>query len=152
MIGAAGSGTRPAGTVDDGTVQLLLIGVEVHQELQHLIYHLVDPGVRPVDLIDDDDDPVVHLQGLLQHKPGLGHGALGSVHQEDYAVDHPQSPLHLAAEVGVARGVHDVDLYVFIVHRGVFRQDGNAPLPLQVVVIHDPFLHHLVLPVHASLF
>ena len=42
---------------------------------------------------------------LLQDKAGLGHGALRRVHQQQDAVDHLEDPLHLAAEVGVSRGV-----------------------------------------------
>ena len=33
----------------------------------------------------------------------------------------------------MARGVHDVDLGVLVVDGGIFRQNGDATLPLQVV-------------------
>ena len=41
--------------VDDREVELVLGGVEVDEEVVDLVQHLLDPGVRPVDLVDDDD-------------------------------------------------------------------------------------------------
>ena len=51
----------------------------------------------------------------------------------------------------MARGIHDVNLHVLIVDGGVLGQDGDAPLPLQVIGVHDPFHGGLVLPVNAAL-
>jgi hypothetical protein len=48
------------------------------------------------------------------------------------------------AEVGVARGVDDVDVGAFELDGAVLRQDGDAALLFQVVGIHDPFRHLLV--------
>ena len=56
-----------------------------------------------------------------------------------------------AAEVGVARGVHDVDLGVAVLDGGVLGQDGDAALTLQVVGVHDALHRLLVLAVHAAL-
>ena len=111
----------------------------------------MDPRIGTVDLVDHHDDPVAQLQGLGQDEAGLGHGALRRVHQQEHAVDHLQHPFHLAAEVGVARRVHDVDLGILIMDGGVLGQDGDAPLPFQVPGVHDPVLHHLVFPENAPL-
>ena len=46
---------------------------------------------------------------LRQHVAGLGQRPLGRVDQQQDAVDHGQGPLDLAAEVGVARRVDQVD-------------------------------------------
>ena len=94
---------------------------------------------------------MAQLQGAAEYKAGLRHGALGGIHQEDNAIDHLQNTLHLAAKVGVAGGIHNVDFYVLIVDGGIFGQDGNAPLPLQVVGVHDPVHGGLILPVNAAL-
>ena len=104
-----------------------------------------------VDLIYYHDDPVAQLQGLGQHEAGLRHGALRGVHQQDDAVDHLQDALHLAAEVGVARSIHDVDLHILILDGGVLGKDGDAPLALQVVGVHNALHHGLIFPVHAGL-
>ena len=45
---------------------------------------------------------MTQLQRPAEDEAGLGHGALGGVHQQDHAVDHLQDALHLAAEVGMA--------------------------------------------------
>ena len=49
------------------------------------------------------------LQRLAEHELGLRHGAFGGVDQQHHAVDHRQDALDLAAEVGVAGRVDDVD-------------------------------------------
>ena len=63
-----------------------------------------------VDLVDHDHRLVAQLQGLAQDEAGLGHGALDGVHQQQHAVGHLEHALDLAAEVGVAGRVDEVDL------------------------------------------
>ena len=150
-VGRIAGGTVAAGAEEHGGIQLLVGGVQVHQQLQHLVHHLVDALVGPVDLVDHHNDPVAQLQGTAQHEAGLGHGTLRRVHQQDDAVDHLQDALHLAAKVGVARGVHDVDLGVPVPDGGVLGHDGDTALPLQVIGVHDPVHDLLVFPVYAGL-
>ena len=111
----------------------------------------MDTLVGPVDLVDDHDDPVAQLQRTAQHEAGLRHRPFGGIHQQDDAVDHLQDALHLAAEVGVARGVNDVNLGVAVLDSGVLGQDSDAALPLQVVGVHDALHRLLILAVHAAL-
>ena len=150
-IGRIGGGALAAGAEQHGGVQLLGGGVQVHQQLQHLVDDLVDALIRAVDLVDHHDDPMAQLQSLREHEAGLGHGALGGVYQQDNAVDHLQNTLHLAAEVGVARGVHHVDLHVLIADGGVLGQNRNAALTLQVAGVHDTVHDLLIFPVSAAL-
>src|SRR5690606_38318045 len=56
---------------------------------------------------------------------------------------HRQHPLHLAAEIGVARRVDDVDPELLAGGRapadgGVLGEDGDAAFLLQVVAVHHP--------------
>ena len=88
---------------------------------------------------------------LLQHEPRLGHGALSRVDEQQNAVDHLQNALDLAGEIGVARGVDDVDLIIFIVYGGVFRQNRDAALALKIAGVHDSVCHHLIFAVNAAL-
>ena len=92
-----------------------------------------------------------HLQRLGQHKPGLGHGALRRIHQQQHPVHHVQHTLHLAAEIRMAGGVDDVDLDAVVAYGGVLRQNGDAPLTLQVVAVHDTLRYILILPECAAL-
>ena len=91
------------------------------------------------------------LQRLLQHEAGLRHGALEGVDQQQHAVDHFENALHLAAKVGVSRGVDDVDLDALVEDRRVFGQNRDAALALKVVGIHDALCHHLVFAEYAAL-
>jgi hypothetical protein len=103
---------------------------------------LGDPGVLAVDLVDHQHHRQPGGQRLAQHEPGLGQRAFARVDQQDHAVDHRQAAFHLAAEVGVAGGVDDVDgdraVRRLAADRGVLRQDGDALFPLQLAGVHDP--------------
>ena len=121
---------------------------EGEQQVGRLGDDLVDTRVGAVNLVDDDDDGQVGLEGLAQHEAGLRERALGGIDHEDDAVDHRQASLDLATEVGVAGGVDDVDGdAVFqaeslrrgatIVDGGVLRENGNALLALQIAGVHD---------------
>ena len=95
--------------VDDREVDLVGGGIEVEEQLVGLVDDLGDARVGAVDLVDHEDDRQVLLQRLAQDEAGLGQRTLGGVDQQQHGVDHLQAALHLAAEVGVAGGVDDVD-------------------------------------------
>src|SRR6185437_13689231 len=77
--------------------------------------------------------------------------AFGSDDQHQRAVHHVEDALDLAAEIGVAGSVDDVDAGVFPLHRGRLGQDGDAALALQIVGIHRALDHALVVAVGAGL-
>ena len=81
---------------------------------------------------------------MAQHEPGLGHGALKRIDQQQGAVGHAQHALYLAAEVGMARGVEDVDLHTLVLDGDILGQDGDAALALLVVGVQHALLHLLV--------
>ena len=81
-------------------------------------------------------------QRLAQHEPGLRQRSLRRVDEQQHPVDHGQAALDLAAEVGVAGGVDDVDdrraaVGVVTVHRGVLGQDRDALFALQITGVHE---------------
>ena len=151
LIGRIARRTVSTGAEEHGAVKLLGRGVEVEQQLEDLVHDLVDACVGPVDLVDDDDDLVPKLQRLLQNEARLRHGAFGCVDQQQNAVDHLEDTLDLAGEIGVARGIDDVDLVALIVNGRVFCKDGDAALALEIAGVHDPVDNGLILAVNAAL-
>ena len=111
----------------------------------------MDALVGAVDLVDDDDDAVTQLQRAGEDEARLRHGALSGVDEQDNAVDHLEDTLDLAAEVGVARGIDNVDLGVAVADGGVFGEDRDAALTLEVVRIHNAVDDLLIFAVHAAL-
>ena len=100
----------PAGGVDVGKVERGVVGVQFDEQVEDGVEHFGRPGVGAVDLVDDHDGPQPALEGLAQHEARLRQRALGGVDQQQGAVGHVQDALDLAAEVGVAGRVDDVDL------------------------------------------
>ena len=141
------------GRVHDRELDLVLVRAELDEQVDDLVHDLCRAGAGAVDLVDDDHDFLLETEGLLQDETGLGHAALERVDQQEDAVDHEEDTLDLTAEVRVAGGVDDIDLRVAVAHGGVFRQDGDAALPLEVVRVrvHDPFVDLLVLAEDAAL-
>ncbi len=101
-VGAAQGDARLGVGVEDGELQLVLVGPQVDEQVVELVLHLGDAPIRAVDLVDHRDQGQALFQGLGEHEAGLGQGPLRGVHQEHHPVHHVQGALHLAAEVGVA--------------------------------------------------
>ena len=123
--------------VDGLVVELLLGGVEREHQVENLLVDHFGTAVGLVDLVDHHDGLLAQRQRLLQHEPGLGHGAFEGVDQQQYAVAHVQHALDLAAEVGVARGVDDVDFIILVNYRDVLREDRDTAFAFEVVVVED---------------
>ena len=130
--------------VDGGEVELVLGSVEVEHQVEHHFLHLVGAAVGLVDLVDHHYGLQAHLDGFLEHETRLGHRALEGVDQQQTAVGHIEHALHLAAEVGVARSVYDIDFGVFVVDGNVLRENRYAALALEVVVVENEFAGVLV--------
>ena len=80
-----------------------------------------------------------------------GSGPFGGVDQHHDAVDHVQDALDLAAEVGVARRIDDIDARVLPDDGRALGKDGDAALALQVVGIHRALSNPLALAERAGL-
>ena len=154
LLRALGRSRHPAllgRAVKDRKVELLVGGVERGEEVEHLVDDLARPRVGLVDLVDADDRLEADLQRLADHEFGLRHRPLGGVDQHDRAVDHRQDALDLAAEIGVARRVDDIDPHIPPHDRGRLGENGDAALALEVAGIHDPLGDPLVLAERARL-
>ena len=140
-----------AAGVERREVELLVIGLEVEEQLEHLVEHFGRARVGAVDLVDDDDRLEAERERLAGDELGLRHRPLGRVDQQDDAVDHGEDALDLGAEIGVAGRVDDVDVRSVPVDRGALGEDGDPALLLEVVRIHRPLLDALVVAEGAGL-
>ncbi len=154
VLGAVLGRGHPAllgGTVEDREIELLLGGVERGEQVEHRIGDFGGAGVGAVDLVDDDDGLQPHLEGLGDHEFGLRQRPLGGVDQHQRAVHHVEDALDLAAEIGVAGGIDDVDPGVLPNQRSRLGEDGDAALALEVVRIHRALDDALILAKRARL-
>ena len=131
--------------------ELVVVGFQRQEQVEDFFQRLGGLRVRAVDLVDDDDRLQPQLQRLGQHELGLRHHRFRRIHQQHHAVDHREDALDLAAEIGVARRVDDVDARAVPFHGGALGQDGDAALALQIVGIHRALRHVLVLAHRARL-
>ena len=102
--------TGAAAGVERREIELLVIGLEVEEQLEHLVEHFGGARVGAVDLVDDDDRLEAERERLAGDELGLRHRPFGGVDEQDDAVDHRQDALDLGAEIGVAGRVDDVDV------------------------------------------
>ena len=132
-------------------IQLVLVRVEPGEQVEDLVQNLVRPLVLAVHLVDHDDGAKAQIERLAGDELGLGHGALGRVDEEQNAVDHGENALHLAAEIGMARRVDDVEPGAAIFHRRAFGENGDAPFALQIARVQGALRHLLVVADGAGL-
>ena len=154
VFGTLGLHRHPAllgGAVENGKIELLVAGIESGEEVEDLVDHLDMALVGPIDLVDDDDRPETDLQRLRQHELGLRHRAFGGIDEQHRAIDHVEDALDLAAEIGMARRVDDVDAALLPGERGHLGKDGDAALALEVVGIHGPLGNLLIVAKGAGL-
>ena len=130
--------------VQNRKIELLLAGVERREQIEHLVDDFGRARVGAVDLVDDDDRLQADLQRLGDHELGLRQRAFGGIDQHQRAVDHVEDALDLAAEIGVARRIDDVDAGVLPLHRCRLGENGDAALALEIVGIHRALDHPLV--------
>ena len=71
-----------AGGVDHREIEGVVVGPEVHQQVEDLVQDLRRPRLGPVHLVDDHDGLEAVRQGLAQDVPGLRHGAVDGVDQQ----------------------------------------------------------------------
>ena len=142
---------RAGAGVNDRGIELALVRAEVDHQVERLVIDLFAARVRTIHLVDDDDDRQAERQRMLEHETGLRHRAFKRVDEQQHAVHHLEHALNLAAEIGVAGGIDDVDLHVLIIHGGILRQNGDAALFFDGVVIHHAVGDLLVFAENAAL-
>ncbi len=136
--------TAPARGVQNGKLELVFGRVEVNEEVVDFVHHFLGARVGAVNLVDDDNGRKLGLQRLAKHVARLRQRPLTRIHEQQDSVHHLQGPLYFAAEVAVPRCVHDIDSDALISDGGVFGQDGDAALALELVRVHNALDHFLV--------
>ena len=139
------------GAVEDREVELFVGRIEGCEKIEDLVDDFDMALVRPVDLVDDDDRLEADLQGLAEHEFGLRHRAFGGIDEKYGTVDHVEDALDLAAEIGMARRVDDVDAGILPDQRGHLGEDGDAALALEIVRIHGALGNLLIVAEGAGL-
>ena len=130
--------------VEHGELELLLARPEIDEQAVDLVEDRRRPGVRAVDLVEADDGRETGLERLAEDEAGLRQRALRGVDQEEHPVDHGERALDLAAEVGMAGRIDDVDVHALPRDRRVLREDRDAALPLEGEGVHHPLGHRLI--------
>ena len=139
-FGEAGFGTG----VNVREIELLVGGVQFEEKLEDHVEDLVGTGVFAIDLVDHHHRLEAVLHRFAKDEFGLGLRSLVSVNHEQHAIDHLHDTFHFPAEVGVPRGVDDVDPVFVPLERSVLRADRNPLFFLEIHRVHDPFLELLV--------
>src|SRR2546428_65237 len=143
MVSGGRAGERVG--IDRLELGLVRLCPELDEEVECLVEHVIRSRLGAVDLVDHEDRAVASTKGLPQHEPRLRHRAVDRVDEEEHAVHHVHDALDLAAEVGVARCVDDVDLHALVFDRDVLRHDRDPALALERVGIEEPLGDLLVL-------
>ena len=120
-------------------------GVDADDVLD-LLLHAVGLGGGEVDLVEDGDDLVAGVDGLVDVGERLGLDALGGVDHEERAFDGAHGAGDLVGEVDVAGGVDEVEDVGLAVLGGVVDADGvgldgDAALALDVHRVEELLLH-----------
>ena len=154
VLGACWIGRHPAllgGAVKDGEIELLFGRIERGEQIEDLVGDFARAGVGAVDLVDEHDGLETHFQRLGDDEFRLRQRSLGGIDQHQSAIDHVEDALDLAAEIGMAGRVDDIDARVLPDERGRLGEDGDATLPLEIVGIHGALGDALVLAERAGL-
>ena len=102
-------------------------GAELRPEL---VEGALEVGTLPVELVDEDHAGQVQLRGDPPDRLGLHLDAIDRADHEHRKVGHPQRGMDVADEVGVARGVDEVDLVALPLERGQRQRQAQVPLLL----------------------
>ena len=134
--------------IDVREIQLFVRCAQGGEQVKGLVQNAVRISMGPVDLVQHQDGAQAKLKGLAEHELGLGHDALFGIDQQQTAIDHAQDALNLAAEIGVAGGVDDIDpglaRHAIPKHAGALGQNRNAALALLVIRVHGPLYRRLI--------
>src|SRR5690606_39021862 len=141
-----------ANRVDDGEIGLLVARAQFHEQVKRLVKRLVQPGMRAVDFVDDDDHTQTERKRLPQHKARLRHRAFHSADQQQRAAGPGAHAPDFAAESGMAGRIDAIDLYPAPRHGGVLGENRNPTPALQSVGIQHTLANGRCVAEYSGLF
>ena len=118
-------------------------------DTDHVLDLFLHPGYvggGQVDLVQDRDDLVVLLDGLIDVRKGLRLDTLTGIDHQDRAFAGGKRPADLVGEIDMARRVHQVDLIGLAIVCGIIQPyglglDGDTALALDIHAIEHLLLH-----------
>ena len=122
--------------VDHRKIELIFRRIEINEKIVNLIEHGCRTRIGPVNFIEHHDRRQLCGERFLQNVARLRQRPFARIHQHQHAIHHAQRALHFAAEIAVARRVHDIDFRVVIRDRRILRENRDSALALQFVRVH----------------
>ena len=119
-----------AATKEVGEIALVVVGAEFEEKVQNLVDSDFRINPSPVNFIDKYDRSKALFKRLLQNEARLGHGAFVGIHNQKATIDHAKHPLDFSTEVGVARGVNNINSNPVVINGGILRKNRDAALAL----------------------
>ena len=130
--------------VNHRKVQLLFGCAEFVEQLKRLVHNPIGTRTWAVHFVHHHDDLHAERERFLGHETRLRHWTFDSVNQQQRAVHHREHALDLAAEVGVARCVDDVDSRALVSHSAILCQNRDAAFAFDIVRVHHALAHLFV--------
>jgi len=141
LIGFESGKSLKRRSVDHREVELFVGRTQPVEQVERLIEHPIRSSRFAIDLVDDNDRVETVGKRLACYIPRLRHRAFDRIDKKKHGVDHRQNALDFTTEVGMARGIDDIDPIAVPADRGVLRENRDAPLPLQIVRVENPVRH-----------
>ena len=130
--------------INNREIQLVIISIQLHKELQDLIVNIINALVWAVNLVDNNDRLQLLLKSLSQNVLGLRHRTLKGIYQQQNTINHVQYTLNLAAEISMARGINNIYLGALIHDSSILGKNSNTALTLQIARVHNALCYLLV--------
>ena len=128
-----------------GELKLLIGCAKVHHKVKRIVDNSLWTSAVAVNLVNNHHDRKTCINGVTQNKARLWHRTLSCIDQQKRTVSHLQNTLYLAAEVGVARGINNVNLDALVLNRDILCQNSNSALTLLIVGVQNSLLNLLIL-------
>jgi len=141
-----GTPSVSAGCEDDFEVEGFIIRTESDEEIKAFIDDIVGACFAAIAFVDDEDYFELEFERFLEDESRLGHGAFKGIYEKEGTVCHAKDPFDFSAEIGVSRGVDEVDTHGLagewtglgrIGNGAIFRKDGDSAFALEGVGIED---------------